>query len=157
MEEKLSKTVHHVLSYSYTSFFFGLIFGLILDFFLKIRIFTDPNVGSLGLLFILLGSLLALWAQKTSRVTETVRHNGEHTAEDFKRGPYRYTRSPTHIGLTLLSLGVGIIMNSALLVFTSFLASMISHTFFLGAQDKILEEKYGEPYKEYKKSVSRWF
>lgn len=157
MEEKTSKTVHHVLSYSYTSFFFGLIFGLILDYFLRIKIFPNSDSGVYGFLVIFIGSIIVLWAQRTTGVTQVARHDGDLKPEDFMHGPYKYSRSPTHIGLTILSLGVGIVMNSSVMVLICFVSSVVSHAIFLNQQDKILESKYGEPYKIYKKTVSRWF
>lgn len=154
--ENTSRTIHHVLSYSYTTFFFGLIFGLIVHTFFPISIFPDDSFSGIGFLLVVLGSFFIYWAQHTTQISAEKRHSGDITPDDFKKGPYRFSRSPTHIGLVLLSFGVGVIMNSLVMVFVSIISFIVSHSCFLNQQDKMLESKYGEPYKEYKKTVSRW-
>ncbi len=153
--EKQPKTVHHILSYSYTAYFFGIIFALIIQQFFPISLYKNPDFGVIGFLLLVLGSFFIYWAQHTTQITEEKRHSAP-SPEDFKKGPYKFSRSPTHLGLVMLCLGVGFLFNSLFVFIFSFVSFFVSHLFFLNQQDKILEEKYGEPYKEYKKSVSRW-
>jgi protein-S-isoprenylcysteine O-methyltransferase Ste14 len=75
------------------------------------------------------------------------------TKETFCRGPYCYTRSPTHFGLFLLIIGFGFVLNAFFVVLFTFFCFLITKITFVKKQEKLLEEKYGTAYTEYKKSV----
>ena len=73
--------------------------------------------------------------------------------ETFCNGPYRYTRIPTHFGLFFLMLDFGVIVNSLFIVILSVISFIIIKLTFIKKEEKILTEKYGTPYLEYKNSV----
>jgi len=73
--------------------------------------------------------------------------------EHFCRGPYCYTRIPTQWGLFFLMLGFGIVANALFVILFTILAFFISKFVFMGEHDRILVEKYGDAYAEYKKLV----
>ena len=153
-EQKKEETVHNILAYSYFNYFTGFVLGLLIDLFFKLRIIPQ-YLTYLGLPIMILASLLILWAQKTSsklkKTKETV------NVEDFKNGPYRFSRSPTNIGLMFLILGFGVLTNSIILVATIIIFSVISHKVFIQKEEQILEKMYGEQYSLYKKSVKSWW
>jgi len=103
----------------------------------------------MGISLIFLASLFILWAQKTSRNLK----KENLTKESFYKGPYCFTRSPTHLGLFLLMLGFGIMNSSTLIVIFSIFSFIITRLVYLQKEEKILEKKYGAPYIEYKKLV----
>jgi|SRR6185369_13763685 len=148
--KKLHKDkVHWILAHSYTLFFILFLAGVCLDVFLPVKIFTKSIFAFSGVIFLIFGTFLILWAQKTSR--DLKKEN--ITKETFCQGPYCYTRSPTHWGLFFLTLGFGLIANALFVVLTTLISLIISRFVFLDRQEKILAEKYGEPYLEYKKTV----
>ena len=141
--------VHKILAHSYLSHAIFLLFGVTLDMIFNLRIFNDSFSVPLGWMFLLFGTFLVFWAQKTSRNL-----NKENLSKNtFAKGPYRFTRVPTNLGLCLLTFGFGLMMNAFFLVLTSLLAFIFIKYTFLHKQEKILAEKYGEPYLEYKKMV----
>jgi protein-S-isoprenylcysteine O-methyltransferase Ste14 len=141
--------VHWVLSYSYTFYLVLFLVGVFLDSIFKKKVWASPLVAPIGLLFLLLATLLVYWAQKTSRnlKKETL------TKETFSKGPYAFTRNPTHWGLFLLTLGFGLTINALFIVLASVISFLVTKTVFLKKEEKILERKYGEPYRAYKKAV----
>ena len=102
-----------------------------------------------GVFFLVFGTLLIIWAQKTSRNLRIE----NLSKESFYRGPYKYTRGPTHWGLFMLMLGFGMTMNTFFVILFAFISFIVSKFTFLAKQEKILEGKYGAPYREYKKIV----
>ncbi|OGI95494.1 hypothetical protein A2917_02975 [Candidatus Nomurabacteria bacterium RIFCSPLOWO2_01_FULL_42_17] len=141
--------VHKILAHSYTMYFILFLIGVTLDFIFQIKIFTNPIFSVIGIIFLVFASFLILWAQKTSR-----NFNIENLSkETFCKGPYCYSRHPTHWGLFSLVLGFGIIANAFFVVLSTIISLFISKFFFLKKQDAVLAEKYGAPYLEYKKSV----
>ncbi|MFA6585947.1 MAG: isoprenylcysteine carboxylmethyltransferase family protein [Candidatus Paceibacterota bacterium] len=142
--------VHKILAHSYLFFFISFLFSLFLDFIFPVKIFDNSAISSIGAILLVLGTLLILWAQKTS-------HNlnkDNLTKNSFSHGPYRFTRSPTHYGLFLLILGFGFVTNAFFIIVFSVFSFFITKFIFIRKEEKILAEKYGAPYLEYKKSVS---
>ncbi len=143
------KNVHKVLAHSYTMYFILFLVGVILDMIFRFKIFTSSFMLPVGFSVLIFATSLILWAQMTSRnlKTENV------SKETFCKGPYCYTRSPTHWGLFFLMLGFGIIANAFFVILTTLFSFFISRFIFLEKEEKILTDKYGTPYLEYKKSV----
>jgi len=141
--------VHRILAYSYLFYFILFLFGLFLDFLFPLKVFDNYAIASIGILFLILGTFLILWAQKSS-----LNFKKENiTKETFSHGPYRYTKSPTHFGLFLMMLGFGIMINALFIVIFSIISFFITKSIFLKKEEKILTQKYGTSYVEYKKSV----
>ncbi|MEI6280659.1 MAG: methyltransferase [bacterium] len=145
------ESVHKVLAHSYSIYFLFFLIGICFDLVFGLNVLSDPSFAFVGVLFLIFGSLLILWAQRTSRnlKVESV------TVETFRRGPYRYTRTPTNFGLFFLMLGFGMAANTFFVLVFSLVSFVVAKLIFLERQEKILEQKYGAPYLEYKKLV--WF
>ena len=141
--------VHVVLAYSYSFYFFGLLLGMILDFIFPIKIFDDFISAPLGMALIIFATLLIFWAQHTSRnlKTETL------TVDSFCKGPYCYTRGPTHLGLGLLIFGFGILTNTMFISLLAIVAYVVTRLTFLNKEESMLAKKYGAVYLAYKKKV----
>lgn len=103
----------------------------------------------IGFVFLGLSTLLIFWAQSTSRKLD----EKDLTKESFCKGPYCYTRTPTHWGLFLLVLSFGVILNAFFVVLFTIVSFILTRFVFIKEQEKLLESKYGTPYLEYKKTV----
>ncbi|MCX6752536.1 MAG: hypothetical protein NTZ87_03525 [Candidatus Nomurabacteria bacterium] len=141
--------VHRILAHSYTMYFILFLIGVCLDITFRFKIFTGTFAIPVGIIFLVFASLLIIWAQKTSRNLKTE----NLSKETFCRGPYCFTRTPTHWGLFFLILGFGIIADAPFVVSFTIISFLISKFIFLEKQERILEERYGVPYTEYKKAV----
>ena len=142
--------VHKVLAYSYTIYFILLLIGVCLDLIFDFKIFRGFIIVPAGFLFLVLATVIILWAQKTGRDLRKVE---EVKTEHFCRGPYCYTRIPTQWGLFFLILGFGIITDSFFVILFTVISFLISKFVFIDKHDRILVEKYGDAYVEYKKLV----
>lgn len=147
--EELTYKVHHILAHSYTFFFSFLILGIVLDIVFKYRIITSPYITYIGFVFLILSTVLIYWAQRTSSNLKVE----NMTSETFCKGPYCYTRVPTHLGLFFMAFGLGLILNATFVVITSIVSFVINKYVFLEEEEKVLEKKYGVPYIEYKKKI----
>jgi len=146
-------SVHQVLAHSYLAHFTALVVGLIIDYFFPLRVMSATLI-SLGPLLLILATVLIFWSQRTSDRTKKHRRDPENlTAREFCKGPYCYMRSPTHIGLALLVLGFGFLANSVIIVCVSLVIFLITRYTFVYQQEKILSERYGKPYEDYKKII----
>ena len=141
--------VHGVLGHSYSAYFVCFLAGVLLDLIFKLKIFNFGAMQEVGLLLVILSSFLILWAQKTSRNLKIENLK----KENFLKGPYAVTRSPTHWGLFFLTLGFGIMTGAFFVVVSTIASHLISRIVYLRKEEMILERKYGAPYLEYKKAV----
>jgi protein-S-isoprenylcysteine O-methyltransferase Ste14 len=148
-------TVHFVLIHSYLIFLFAVILGVFFDTFLQKKIFSHAIYANIGLLMLVISSIIIYWAQTTS-ANYKERKKRKESDSLFEHGPYRYLRSPTHFGLFIMTLGLALIINSLFSVIFTIIAYLISKLFFLRKEEKILEDKYGESYLEYKKKTKNW-
>jgi len=147
--------VHFILAHSYLIFLFSIILGVLFDTFLDHKIFSHPAYSSVGLLLMMAGTFLIYWAQKTSsRYKRNMNKGG--TRSHFESGPYRYSRSPTHLGLFFLTLGFSLMINSFFSVVFTIIAHALTKIVFLKREEKLLEKKYGQVYSDYKKKVRNW-
>lgn len=142
--------VHKVLARSYSVYFVLLLAGVCLDLIFGFKIFSDSFMVPVGFFFLIIASMIIIWAQKAGHAFKKV---SEKKTEHFHFGPYRYTRIPTHLGLFLLILSFGFIANSFFVILATIISFLFSKFIFVKKYEKILEEKYGEAYKEYKKLV----
>ena len=143
------QSVHRVLAHSYSAHLLLFLVGVVLDIIFQFKIFNDFMLMPAGALLLMLGTVLILWAQSTSRHLDV--SNG--TKETFLGGPYRFTRTPTNFGLFFLVLGFGIVANALFVILSSLVSFFIAKFVFLKKEEQLLAEKYGAPYLEYKKSV----
>jgi len=78
------------------------------------------------------------------------------TPELIFQGPYRFTRNPMYVGMTLLTLGLGggcnIIWNSLFAV----PALLVVHAIAVLPEERYLSEKFGDGYRTYLTRVRRY-
>lgn len=141
--------VHRILAHSYLVYFLFFLLGVTLDLIFNFKIFNDFFVRPLGFISLAFATILIFWAQNTSRNLK----KEDISKESFHRGPYRFSRSPTHWGLFFLMLGFGMVTNALFVILTTLFSFFVAKYLFLNKQERILEEKYGDAYIEYKKNV----
>ncbi len=147
-----SKTVHEVLARSYLSFFVFCTIGIFFDLFFPLNFFV-PSLWIPAVSCLVVGPAIIAWAQYSSHhFAKDLLKGKKLTVDSFMNGPYQFVRNPTQIGLVILVLGYSLITSSAMLFAATLIAVLISNYYFR-THEKILEDKYGEPYKQYKKAV----
>ncbi len=147
---KTSGDIQILLSKSYSLFFFGFVFGLILDVVTRLRI-NIINLDQIGLILIVLSSMLIYWAQSVNKTPKYLADG----KRNFAYGPYAFSRHPTYLGLFLLMIGAALVMNSYSILATSIVSFVISIFTFMDKEEKRHIKKYGELYLEYMKRVRR--
>ncbi len=131
--------------------FVGLILGALLDFLYPVRLFPPETATKIGLLVLFVSTLIIIWSQHASNKFR--RNEKEGKTRTFLNGPYRFSTNPTSFGLALLTISLGFILNSIIIVGASAAAFLISHFFYGVRKEKLLEEKYQDEYREYKKKI----
>lgn len=150
MEMPTKQSIHKILAHSYIVYFILFLIGVVLDLTFRLTIFNNSVMVYIGFALLFMATVLIVWSQVTTRNLnkENLSHN------TFRTGPYQFTRTPTHWGLFLLMLGFAFIANAFFVIITTCISLVVTKFIFLEKQEKVLEEKYGTHYAEYKKSVN---
>jgi protein-S-isoprenylcysteine O-methyltransferase Ste14 len=106
-----------------------------------------PHGQWVALLCFAVGPIIIWWAQTTSAAQSATPY--------FERGPYRYLRNPTQIGILILVGGYAAVSGSIVFLLASIIGYFISDIFFFKKYEAILHAQYGEQYKQYKSTVPK--
>jgi protein-S-isoprenylcysteine O-methyltransferase Ste14 len=71
-------------------------------------------------------------------------------------GPFKFTRNPVYLSLTLLYTGISIIVNALWTMLLLPLVLLVMRKGVIDREERYLERKFGEQYLRYKASVRRW-
>jgi protein-S-isoprenylcysteine O-methyltransferase Ste14 len=102
---------------------------------------------------LLLGAILRVWG--TAYIGSSVMSGSAMQGDAFvAAGPYRYLRNPLYLGSWLLALGASILMppSGAAFFLPAFSAFVL---FLITAEERFLEAKQGDLYRQYRRRVPR--
>ncbi|MBK5190017.1 MAG: hypothetical protein JJE19_00740 [Methanosarcinales archaeon] len=129
-------------------------------------VFTfPPNVipqpyNYIGILFIPVGMFLIIWANYTllwiGRIGFKDREPMQRPSSLILVGPFRFTRNPIYFGNLLMMLGLVIVWSSIVTALMLIFVYIIFRFVFIKREEVILEEEFGEEYREFKKRIRRW-
>jgi protein-S-isoprenylcysteine O-methyltransferase Ste14 len=71
-------------------------------------------------------------------------------------GPYRFTRNPMYVGMTLMQVGLGVLLDNLWILVLAGPALAIVHVIAVLPEEAYLSEKFGEPYRHYLSKVRRY-
>ncbi len=156
LEAKSGRLVHEFLAHSYLIYLAAVVVGFGMDLIWPVT-FSAPYLQPLGFGFIVLGTVLSVWAQASSEKGGHIRYAKKEAEElrhdHFSFGPYRFSRTPTQYGLFLMTLGLALLFGAFFMVCTTLIAFLLGKFVFIKKEERHLAKKYGAPYLEYKKKV----
>lgn len=72
-------------------------------------------------------------------------------------GPYRFTRNPLYLGLTIIYFGLTLVLNTWWPLLFLFPVLLIMHFGVVRREERYLERKFGDSYRDYCARVRRYF
>lgn len=78
------------------------------------------------------------------------------TPELILRGPYRFTRNPMYVGVTLVVVGIGIVLNNLWISLFAGPALVAVHFIAVLPEERYLTQKFGESYRSFLARVRRY-
>jgi protein-S-isoprenylcysteine O-methyltransferase Ste14 len=71
-------------------------------------------------------------------------------------GPYRYTRNPLYLCLTLVQPGVAMYLNNAWILGLTVASVLAISGYAIRREERYLEQLFGQDYRDYRQRVRRW-
>lgn len=134
--------------------FLGAGFGLHRWHALNILPFPIPS----GFGWTLIGAALCFfaWSRRTMTKRGTPLNPYKPSTTVVPDGPYRFTRNPIYLCMTAVYLGVVLLLNALWPLLLLPVALAVVHFGVILREERYLEAKFGDAYREYKARVRRW-
>lgn len=71
-------------------------------------------------------------------------------------GIYRYTRNPMYLGVLLVLIGWGVLLGNVLALICALVFVPYISRYQIQPEERLLQDKFGEPFVSYKAAVRRW-
>ncbi len=111
----------------------------------------------LGFLLAASGAFIARWSFVTMKRMGTSADPRKSSMALATGGPFRISRNPIYLAMTMLYVGAGLLLNSFWPLSFLFPLIFLMHYGVILKEEKYLEVKFGKPYLEYKLKTGRWF
>lgn len=117
-----------------------------------------PRPITLGVGGLLLLAAIALFAT----ALRLFRATGQHprpwlpTPSLIVEGPYRFSRNPIYVAMTLAQIGLGLLFDNAWIVILSAASLTAVHLIAVRPEEAYLLDRFGEPYRGYLERVRRY-
>lgn len=111
-------------------------------------------IGGIFILAIFVG--LGRWAMRAFR------ENGEDPKPwtrvhgIVETGPYRFSRNPMYVTLTLMLLGFAVLLSNVWMLILTPVCAILLHYIAIRPEEAYLEARFGDAYRAYKRRVRRW-
>lgn len=119
--------------------------------------FAELRSG-LALMLTLLGLGLAFAGRRAFQRARTTANplRPEQSSSLVSDGIYRYTRNPMYLGLLLVLLGYAVYLAAIYSLSGPVVFVLYLHWFQIRPEEVILQEKFGDAYRDYCQRVRRW-
>ena len=107
-------------------------------------------------MLVVLGGALLAWAIWTFRAAQTSVYPNRPATQIVERGPYRFSRNPMYVALSLMYLGLALWRNMLWPVLFLPLVLVLLWVLVIRREARYLTEAFGEAYGAYRQRVRRW-
>jgi protein-S-isoprenylcysteine O-methyltransferase Ste14 len=130
--------------------------GLLLDRFLPLAAFEARPAAIAGLGFLALGALLMFLGMREFQRAGTDYRPYKPTTRIIESGPFRFTRNPLYLSLTLIYAGIALSLGSSWALVLLVPVLVIIRYGVIAREERYLTHKFGGEYLRYKEQVRRW-
>ena len=130
--------------------------GIVLDYLFPVPLLPNRVQYLVGFAVMAVSGLIMPFVLLEFRKARTNFNPRKPTTAIITTGPYRFSRNPSYVGLTLVYVGIGIAADSIWILGLLIPALAVMHYGVIVREERYLENKFGEEYLRYKRSVRRW-
>ena len=129
---------------------------LLVHRFFPVKFFPRTGARLLGGLFTAMACVLALSGMREMRRAGTTVNPTQLATALVTGGPFRLTRNPLYLALTLLYTGIALLLNSLWAIIPLPGVLIVIRYGVIDREERYLERKFGQQYLSYKARVRRW-
>ncbi len=137
-------------------FFLSIIVMIGLHFWLPVKQLLFPPLTYLGMVAIATGIGMVLFCAYLFRQKDTTIKPFQESSYLVKEGIFNYSRNPIYLGMITVLIGLWILEGSLTPLFIIPVFTWLIQELFIKQEEKMLLDKFGESYQEYKATVRRW-
>lgn len=134
----------------------ALLLGLELEYFWPISPLPESPAHVIGALLVVASVLIVPFAFLKFRRAGTPFNVRKPATALVTDGPYRYSRNPGYVALTLFYLGIALLLRNVWVLLMAAPALVVMDLWVVRSEERHLEERFGQEYASYKRSVRRW-
>jgi protein-S-isoprenylcysteine O-methyltransferase Ste14 len=134
----------------------ALLLGLVLDRRLHVPFLSHGVARVLGWPLVGGGLALVVWFARTMQGADTTLRTDKPVSSLVQNGPFRYSRNPGYLSLTMLYAGIAILRNALWAILLLPLVGYVIQGKVIEREERYLERTFGEEYLAYKRRVRRW-
>jgi protein-S-isoprenylcysteine O-methyltransferase Ste14 len=117
---------------------------------------SSAALGPIGFVLLVGGVALSAWAMLTFRRAHTAIIPIRPARRVVSHGPYRFTRNPMYVGLTIAYIGIAVLYNSAWPLILLPLVLIVLVRTVIEREEAYLRVAFGTEYIAYQSRVRRW-
>lgn len=117
---------------------------------------TIPVPRWVGVLLILLGIGLALWALQSLSRAHTPVDPAKPSTALVETGPYRWSRNPIYVAMTVSSVGLALCLRTVWILALLVVVVLLIDRSVIAPEERYLETTFGAQYDAYRRRVRRW-
>jgi protein-S-isoprenylcysteine O-methyltransferase Ste14 len=138
------------------TYLLALVAGLVLDKWFHVHLLVRGVARLIGWPLVVGGVLLNGWFHSTMRRADTPIDPRKPVSNLTTEGPFRYTRNPAYLSLTMVYAGVALLRSALWALLLLPLVLLLIQRDQIEREERHLERAFGEEYLEYKARVRRW-
>ena len=109
-----------------------------------------------GWALIVMGFSLMAWGLATFRLARTAVYPNQPARQLVAKGPYRFSRNPMYVGLTIMTTGIGLLADNIWMLMILPVVLTVISKFVIRREERYLQHAFGASYEDYLKRVRRW-
>ena len=141
------------------AFAIPLAMGFLLDRIMPMPLVgPDRRIGSVivGVVIAAAGIVLASWAARTFHRAQTPVNPFQPSTALVREGPFRFSRNPMYVGMSILAVGLAIVVNSFWPILFLPVSLVVVHATVIRREERYLSKLFGAAYDDYRRHVRRF-
>jgi protein-S-isoprenylcysteine O-methyltransferase Ste14 len=130
--------------------------AVLLQKIIPLPVLSHPSIPMIGVFIMIISFISGLPAVLNMIAAKTTANPHRPTTRLVLSGPYRVSRNPMYIGLTILYAGLMIYLRSVWGIILLPVVIWLITIWVVVPEEKYLERKFGAEYLSYKSTVRRW-
>ena len=129
---------------------------MLLNLFFPVAVLIPYPWNAAGLVPLALGTALNLIAGRSFINSGNPIRTFEEPLKLVTTGAYRLSRNPMYLGMVLILTGAGVLLATLTPFIIIPVFAIAIDRVFIAAEETLLERRFGDQWKQYRKKVRRW-